>query len=165
MKAAPLSPLDAAYHVVHDYDGGAPVVAQRLGKPVVTLNQELRPGLSGAKLGLATAVAISELTGDHRILHAFAQQLGYRCVRVDHLHTVTNDEVLRAVSSFLKETGEAMTSVNRALEDGKVTENEIRAFEKQVADIAPSAVALAEALRAMAEEQSRRRALRPVVER
>lgn len=156
---APLSPLDAAYHVVHDYEGGAPALAQRLAKPVATLNQELRPPPGcNAKLGLKTAVAISELTGDHRILFAFAQQLGYRCVRAEHLANITNGELLRAVSVFLKETGEAMTAVNQALEDGHITENEVRHFEKQVADIAPAAVALAERLRALADEQAKERA-------
>jgi hypothetical protein len=36
-----------------------------------------------AKLGLVDAVKISDLTGDMRILHAFAEAVGHRAVKVE----------------------------------------------------------------------------------
>jgi len=153
-----MTPLDAAFHVVHDYAGGAESLAPRLNKHPTTLCQEVRPPKGGtAKLGLATAVAIQELTGDHRILHAEASQLGYRCVRISELAGVSNRELMASITAFAKETGEALIAAHQAIEDGRITENEIREFEKQVADIVPAAVALAERLRSIATEQARER--------
>lgn len=141
-----MTPLDAAYHVVHDYPGGAKALAPRLGKSHGHLCHEVRPPReSTAKLGLADALKISEMTGDHRILMAFAESLGYRCVRVEI--PAARGELLEAVSRFAKETGEALMAMHRAIEDGRVTENEVREFERQVADIAPAAVSLAERMR------------------
>ena len=67
--------IDAAYGVVHDYPGGSDSLAPRLGKASVTLSHEVAR-VGTAKLGLDTAVKVSVLTGDFRILDAFALQCG-----------------------------------------------------------------------------------------
>jgi hypothetical protein len=74
--------LDAAYHTVHDYPGGASALAPRLGKSHATLSHEVRPPAnSQAKLGLRDAQRIMALTGDYRILQAQAAELGFFLVR------------------------------------------------------------------------------------
>ncbi|MBL0142634.1 MAG: hypothetical protein IPP91_11175 [Betaproteobacteria bacterium] len=141
-----MTPIDAAYHVVHDHPGGAKALAPRLGKSFGHLCHEVRPSPdSTAKLGLVDALKISELTGDHRILMAFAESLGYRCVRVEIPRA--RGALLEAVSRFARETGEALVAMHEAIEDGRITENEVQKFERQVADIAPAALALAERMR------------------
>lgn len=160
-----MTPLDAAYNVVSDYPGGAFALAARLGKKPSTLTHELNPAANpNAKLGLETAVKISELTGDHRILHAFAEQLGYRCVRVGVIDSIDAPDVLREISVFAKETGEALIAAHRAIEDGSLTENEIETFEREVADIAPAAVTVAKAMRDLAERERLKRGGRPGTE-
>ena len=64
------SVLDAAYHTVHDYPGGAPALAARLGKRPAVLCHEVAPGPSNAsaKFGLMDAMRIMAMTGDHRVL-------------------------------------------------------------------------------------------------
>jgi hypothetical protein len=60
--------------------------------------------------------------------------------------------------------GEALAS-ERMVADGRITENEIARFEREVADIAPAAIALAERMRAVADEQARVRAVTPAMRR
>lgn len=152
-----MTPLDAAYNVVADYPGGAEALSARLGKKPSTLSHEVNPPAGGsAKLGLETAVKLSELTGDHRILHAFAECLGYRCVKVGVL-AGDGVDLFREISAFAKETGEALIAAHQAIEDGTISENEIEAFERQVADIAPAAVTVAKAMREHAERERQRR--------
>lgn len=154
-----MNPLDAAYHVVHEYPGGAPAVAARLGKPVSTLNQELRPPRGcNAKLGLLTAVSITDLTGDLRILHAWADQAHCRVVYLGAPQDAGSADLMGAMSAFVKETSEALTAMSAVLEDGRITEREICDFEKQAADIAPKAARLAELFRAHAHRQALARA-------
>jgi hypothetical protein len=160
-----VKPLDAAYHVVHDYEpNGAESLAPRLGKSPTTLSHEVKPPpTSMAKLGLVDAVKISDLTGDMRILHAFAEAVGHRAVKVEIPEADSLPDLVVAMSCFAKETAEALLAMHEVLADGRITENEIKRFEKEVGDIAPAACSLVARMRVLAAEQSRIRAV-PAVE-
>lgn len=157
-----MSPRDAFCHLVHDFPGGAAALAVRLGVAKWTLAHKADFNCTTHQPTFIEVVKAEQLTGDHRPLYAHAETLGYRCVRMQY--EIPNDTgLLPAVNRFARETAEALKAMSDALEDGRITETEIRRFEKEVADIAPRAVALAERMRQAAAEQSRERALRPVV--
>lgn len=155
-------PLDAAYHVVHDYEpSGAESLAPRLGKSSTQLSHEVKPPPGSlAKLGLVDAVKITDLTGDMRILHAFAEALGHRCVQVSIPEIDNAGSLLEDVRRFSKEASEAMAAIHQAIADGKLTENEIRRCEKEIADVAPVACSLVARMRSLAAEASRLRAVK-----
>jgi hypothetical protein len=156
-----VKPLDAAYHVVHDYEpDGAASLAPRLGKSSTQLCHEVKPPPGNmAKLGLVDAVKISDLTSDMRILHAFAEAVGHRAVKVEIPEADSLPDLVVAMSCFAKETAEALLAMHEALADGRITENEIKRFEKEVGDIAPAACSLVARMRILAAEQSRVRAM------
>lgn len=154
-----MSPRDAFYHLVHDYPGGAPALAVRLGMNKFTLEKKADPNCMTHRPTFDEVLKAETLTGDLRPLHAHAEALGCRVVRVDAPENVSDEQLLANVSAFMKETGEALVSLQDALADGRITETEIRRFEKQVADIAPTALALAARMRSLAEEQARKRAI------
>lgn len=151
--------MRAAYLVAHEAKGGLPVLARLLKKSPTTLAHEVNPPAgSMAKLGLATAVQLTEATNDDRILHAWAEARGYRLVRA---HVPANDshgDLLQAVCRFGKESGEALTAMHRAIDAGHITENDIARFEREVGDVAPAAVSLAARMRALALTQAKDRA-------
>lgn len=66
---------DAAFLTGHHYPGGVPALALRMGMDAREMASKLNPNTGD--LGLDEAVAIMELSGDHRILHAIAIELGY----------------------------------------------------------------------------------------
>jgi hypothetical protein len=156
-----VKPLDAAYHVVHDYEpSGAASLAPRLGKSSTQLCHEVKPPPgSMAKLGLVDAVKISDFANDYRILHAFAEALDHQAVKVEVPESDTVPDLVAAMLAFSKETAEALSAMHEALADGRLTENEIRRFEKEVGDIAPAACSLVARMRLLAAEQSRIRAV------
>lgn len=122
-----MSPLDAAYHVVHDYPGGADSLAPRINKSGSTLSGELtRRG--SAKLGLETAVRITELTGDLRILHAFAESVGQMCVPLPGQINVCGD-VLQALGEASREFAELCREVCAGMADGEINDNELGRIE------------------------------------
>jgi hypothetical protein len=155
-----MTPRDAFFNLVSDYPGGADALAPRLGISPWTLRHKADPKCTTHKPGLEEVIKAELLSGDHRPLHAHNEALGYRCLRIDHLPHVADEDLLQAVNAFAKETGEALAAMSAAIEDGKITENEIRRFERQVADIAPAAAKLADLMRAIAAEQSRLRAVK-----
>lgn len=74
--------FDAVYRVAHDFaDRGAVGLAARIGKNAGTFLNEVSGTCETAKLGLGTAVAMSVAANDARILHAFADALGFVAVR------------------------------------------------------------------------------------
>lgn len=66
---------DAAYLTGHHYPGGVPALASRLGMDARVLSLKLNPNT--CTLSLDEAVVLMALSGDHRILHTMASELGY----------------------------------------------------------------------------------------
>jgi hypothetical protein len=157
--------IQAAYQVVHHGPLNVAALARLLKKSPTTLCHEVKPPAgSQAKLGLETAMRITEAQNDDRILLAWAAARGYRCVRVGAARELAHCNLLQAAARFTAEVGEALAT-ERMVADGRITENEIAHFEREVADIAPAAIALAARMRAVAEEQARVRAAAPAMRR
>jgi len=66
---------DAAYLTGHNYAGGVPALAVRMGMTARDLSRRLNPITSD--ISLHDAVSLMTLSGDHRILFALADELGY----------------------------------------------------------------------------------------
>lgn len=116
--------LDAAYHVAHDYPGGVPSLAPRLGKSDTTLYHEVK-GIGAAKFGLLDAAKVTEMTGDLRILEVFAANMGQMLIPLPDARLTTDDCMIRlgAVTSVF---GELCHEVASDLSDGKISDNELK---------------------------------------
>lgn len=130
--------LDAAYHTVHDYPGGAPALAARLGKRPAVLCHEVAPGPSNAsaKFGLMDAMRIMAMTGDHRVLFSACGALGYVAVPTPEHHQTGDDAVdvaaaLSAACDATQRWGELIGSVGDSPRDGRVTGNELARIAKE----------------------------------
>ena len=124
--------LDAAYHLAHDYPGGAEALALRMGKQAGRLSHELT-ATGTAKLGLVDALKMSQLTGDYRVVHAFAAACGGMFVPLPQPDEVVT-EALADVATCVKEFGELVTAFCTAVADGKVSRNELRRIEVEAGD-------------------------------
>lgn len=127
-----MSVLDAAYNVVHDHPGGASALAPRLGKRSDVLSHEVK-AYGSAKLGLVDAVKVTELTGDLRILHAFAVQCGQVCVPLpDGLSAVVDgQQVLVALGKASHEFAQLCAEVCAGLADGTISDNELARIDRE----------------------------------
>lgn len=138
--------LDAAYRVVHDYPGGAASLAPRLGhKSPITLNHELlRTGQ--AKLGLQTAVDITVLSKDCRILEAFAEQCGRFTLPMPAVLHEGGDHVLARLGDMLREQADVVREVTLAAGDGEYSLNERKRIVKEIGELVAAGSALLAAL-------------------
>lgn len=66
---------DAAYMTSLNYPGGVPALAARMGMDARDLSRKLNPNTGN--LGLDEAIVLMVMSGDYRILHAMADELGY----------------------------------------------------------------------------------------
>lgn len=128
--------LDAAFHLVHDYPGGATALAPRLQKAQGTLCHELT-GTGTAKLGLLDAVKLTLLTGDRRILNAFAAECG--CVVLQMPQHASGSDAMTKLGASAKEFGDFVSSVGDSLRDGAVTSTELRRVRRELAEMIASA--------------------------
>lgn len=123
MTESDLSAMDAAYHTVREYPGGAAALAPRLGmKSAAILSHKVSPTGTHYILGLDEAISIQALTGDYRILYAMARELGHVCISVSQSEV---EDVNQNIAATCKEFGEYLGSVSEAVRDNRVTDNEI----------------------------------------
>jgi hypothetical protein len=121
--------LTAAYHLVHDYPGGPESLAPRLNKSPSSLSHEVKPGYPGAKLGLETAVRMSVLAGDLRVLNAFAADMG--CMVLPLMPAAVDDgQTLQALGAMAAAFSELVHQVSGAMADGRVSDNEMLRLER-----------------------------------
>ena len=132
--------LDAAYATGHDYPGGAHALGPRLGMTGKMLANKLNPFDVNHKVTLSEALQMQVLTGDHRILMAMADELGY--VAIPAPGCVSDDDVSHALASMCAEFGDYMRKVDESMRDGKVTASELRGLEKERAEMIASATHL-----------------------
>lgn len=115
--------IDAAYHVVRDYPGGADSLAPRLSKAGGVLSAEVaRRGT--AKFGLETAVQVTQLSGDLRILHAFALECGQMCIPLPEAVSLEGNDVLQALGEASQEFADLCREVCSDMADGVISDND-----------------------------------------
>ncbi|CFB63132.1 YmfL family putative regulatory protein [Pandoraea apista] len=119
---------DAAYHLVHDYKGGSESLAPRMGISAALLRNKVNRNRTPENrnvLSLAEAVNMTDLTGDERILHAWASERNSVLVRLpEPTEQPDNEELLGLFMRLTTEFGALAQRHQEATEDGEVDEQE-----------------------------------------
>jgi hypothetical protein len=125
--------FDAAYRVAHDFpERGAVGLALKIGKNPGTFLNEVSGTVETAKLGLATAVAMSVAADDPRILHAFADAMGFVAIKRPSPHDDASDQAL--LDLFLSRdirAGSFAKAVASAIEDGHISRDEMADIQER----------------------------------
>lgn len=142
--------MDAAYHCVHDYPGGVPSLAPRVGMNANTLMNKVALNNSTHHLSLREATTIQAATKDTRIVAAMARTLGGVFISLD---TDTQHSTMEQVMHMAKEFGDVLQAVNDAVSDGRVTRNEMLACERQAAELQAALNGVLAVVRGLMPEQ------------
>lgn len=147
-----MDPLDAFYHTVRDYPGGAESLAPRMGMSANVLRNKADPRKDSNKAMLADADAAMGLTGDCRILHALAAKHGYVCFKLpDGL--ACDMAVLEMMTNVWSTNGELGQIVHRALSDGRLTAREMTRIEEGAYETIKAVIEAVESMKGMAEAE------------
>lgn len=136
---------DVAANVVHDYPGGAPSLAPRIGKNATTLAHEVH-GTGAAKLGLLDAEKITIRTGDMRILEAFALNCGHMLIQLPKVFEGEPRECMGHLAVTAREFGDLCTEVANSLADGVISDNELARVDRECGELMASLRTLRDAL-------------------
>ena len=123
--------IDAAHKTVHNTQhGGSTAIAARMGMSSNVLNSKVNPNCDTHHLRLDEALTIMEFTGDHSIIQAMASRLGGVYCEVNG--EATKDELIMTALSASACQGDVMTEMHKALEDGRISCNELESLMPKI---------------------------------
>ena len=132
---------DALYRAAHAYPGGLEALAVRMGISASSLAHKVSPNYPGAHCSPQEMAAIMEFTGDHGALQALAGRMRYMLLPMVAKGPV-DAEFTQRLATSVKEFGEFIAAISADLGDGRVTDNELRRIECELADMQAATAAL-----------------------
>ena len=145
-----MNTTDAAYATVHDYPGGSESLGPRVGISPAVLRNKVNPNNDTHHLTYSEAIRISGITGDTRMIEAWASLHDRILVKVPEAGASDMD-VLSDTCSLVTQVGQYMQTIHTALSDGKVDQKEIAAIRQQAIEAMTKVATLVACLEGMAE--------------
>lgn len=145
-----MNTTDAAYATVHDYPGGSESLGPRAGISPAVLRNKVNPNNTTHHLTFAEAQRIADLTGDYRMLQAWAHQAGFLLVKAPE-GNACDMAVLEQVVSLGVANGQFMQTIHAALADGVVDQDELRAIREAQRVVQTAAATVTKRVEGMAE--------------
>lgn len=143
---------EAGYALVHDFPGGAPKLAPRVGMNVGTLLNKANPGQERHQFTVREALAIQSLLGVTTMIDAEAQVLGGVFIRLGPFAVVSDTELLNLYAKYHAEIGETAEAIRAALDDGFVSLAEYERIERECFDDAKAMFELLGRIRSLVRD-------------
>jgi hypothetical protein len=103
------------------------------------LRGKVNPNDAGHHLTLAEALLMQSLSGDHRIIRAMADELGYVLIPAP---AISDEDISHALTRTCAEFGGYMRVIDEAMQDGQITTNERRDLERELGNMIGAATHL-----------------------
>lgn len=142
----------AADLTVHDYKGGSEALGAVIGMSPAVLRNKVNPNNTTHHLTLAEADRIVRMTGDVRILAAFAHGNGYLLVKAPESCGESDMSVLEQVAALMIAHGRFGHEVYDALADGGVDQQEMQRVDAAGRALMEAVAGVARRLSGMAEQ-------------
>lgn len=142
----------AADLTVHDYKGGSEALGAVIGMSPAVLRNKVNPNNTTHHLTLAEADRIVRMTGDVRILAAFAHGNGYLLVKAPDSCGESDMSVLEQVAALMIAHGKFGHEVYDALADGGVDQQEMQRVDAAGRALMEAVAGVARRLSGMAEQ-------------
>lgn len=123
--------LQAAWATVHEFAEGTEVLAREIGikSKQVLINKVGTNPNKAHHLTLSEAERIIKFTGDVRIIHALAEEMGGIYVPSPANGDARSTAVISDISNMSQEFGLLIREVAKDIEDGVITSNELKKIE------------------------------------
>lgn len=124
-----MNSVAAAHSTVHDFKpGGSETLGPLVGISPAVLRNKVNPNNDTHHLTFAEARKIADMTGDYRMLQAWAHEAGFLLVKAPEGTNECDMSVLESVMETGVAHGRFMQSIHAALSDGKVDDKEVEAI-------------------------------------
>lgn len=153
-----IDPLDqAAYDTVHGYRDarsgrrGIGPLADMIGMAPSTLQNKTDRKQEFANLNVKEVRALMLATGDYRLLETLAHGVGYAAVPLPSVASTADMDLLDAWAQWSAEFGETAQTIKAALDDGRVTTDEIARCRQELIEDFEKGLGILDVLKGMAE--------------
>jgi hypothetical protein len=132
--------LDAARNLARNYPGRLAAMAHRLGKQPDTLRHETS-GAPMYKLGIEDAQEMTLFAQEVNqpdalaILNAFAANCGCMVLPMPKVLNLSGAECMRGLSETSREFAELCSAVASSMQDGKISDNELKKIEHETGQL------------------------------
>lgn len=143
----------ALHHAARDYPGGATAIAAIDGGNATTLNHKLSLTNKTHTPNIADLELVLDATRDRRIVEAILHPIGWVGIDVSDLReTDTPKALLASLSELLSREGDMTKHLSQALDDDRVTDDELAEFELLTERLVQAAFLLSAAMRKKHQE-------------
>lgn len=148
----------AAYATVHEYAEGTEVLAEAIGikSKQVLINKVSTSPAKSHHLTLSEAERIIKVTGDVRMIHALADEMGGIYVPAPLNGDARSIAVMSDISKMSQEFGALVQEVASDIQDGVITDNEFKRIEAEANKLRVALAVLVSDLSAMHEVSARK---------
>lgn len=123
---------DAAHLIAHEAPGGLEALAMRMGIGYKVFNAKCNPNDDQHVLGMIEALRMQQLTGRADILFAMADALDYICIKKPSVETT---DLAHQIAITCAEFGDFLRQIDTTMKDGRVTRNELKKVQKELAEM------------------------------
>ena len=147
------------YNTVHNFKDkqsggkGAAALARAIGLQGSTLQNKADRKQEFAQLSIKEARSIMLVSGDTNILNTLAQQLGFAAVPLPHIEAPADTDLLKVWADWSNDFGETAAEIKKALEDDKITLNEVEKVRRELIEDFEKGLAIIDVLKGMAEPE------------
>lgn len=145
-----MNSIAAAYATVHDYKGGSESLGPLVGISPAVLRNKVNPNNDTHHLTFAEARKIADMTGDFRMLQAWAHEAGFLLVKAPEGGSC-DMAVLEQVVGLGVANGQFMQTIHSALADGRVDQGELNAIREAQRVVQTAAATVTKRVEGMAE--------------
>jgi hypothetical protein len=144
---------DLVYDIAHDYPGGIPALAARMGKSANVLNKQVNPNIDTHKCSIEDLVTILDFAdADKRYTHAVCANSGGVFVSTEHLDGISDMALLETYTQLMAKFGEFSKNFHQALSDQRVTKAEIAAIKRDMYALNAAGACLIARLESLVDE-------------
>jgi hypothetical protein len=147
-----MNTADAAYAVAHDYPGGTESLGPRMGMSAALLRNKVNLNQTINHLTLAEAVRMTAVSGDNRILEAWARELGMALLELPMPENCADADVIELMAKTWETNGEIGREVNRTFADGVVEAHEVKRVKDRAWDHMVTLLSMVTRIEGMAEK-------------
>lgn len=155
-----IDPIDQAfYDDAHSYRDsntgrkGIPALAKLINMAASTLQNKADRFQEFAQPSIKEARAVMAASKSYLTLHALAADLGFACIPLPGVEYAADMDLLNAWAEWSNEFGETAAAIKEALEDGRVTFDEVNRVRRELTEDYEKGMAMLEVMRAMCEPE------------
>jgi hypothetical protein len=145
--------LDVIYKTAHDYPGGIPALAVRMGKSPNVLQNKVNPNCETHHTTAEEAAAIADLASSDEIAKAFAARRNLFCVRMVDRSGASDMEILDLILSMQKEMGDWAMAIQKGLADGVIDWADLEKIEKEFNEFCSAVLDLMSRLKSIVQDR------------